>query len=224
MSTEIYSFPQGPNERFNFLRTAYVLFDSNATVWSISIERMTSFSVNSGKFFEKYDTASNQSSQSPGATAARNRAWDAVEVDLIDIYNHNLINNDLISTENKKALGIKLNEDAIFSLSVVPTTFPVVTLTTEGVGSLHVNYSDSETLGSHRKPDNVGFCELCCKIGDPAPASVDECTTRYNISRSHQSIDFQPEQSGKIIHAYPRWVNKNGKFGPWGNKISTRIP
>jgi hypothetical protein len=224
MSKESYSVPKGPNDCFNFQRDAITLCTANALAWGIPNEKIASITVLRVRYEEKYAIANNQSTQSPSATAARNDAWDKLEPELIYIYDHYLINNESILIADKEALHINLNENTSGGPAEAPTTVPVVVLSSEGVSTLNVIYSDSATPGTHSKPNNVAFCELCCKVGDPAPASIDECTTRFNISRSHQPIVFQPDQRGKTIYAYPRWVNKNGKIGSWGNRVSTIIP
>jgi hypothetical protein len=61
-------------------------------------------------------------------------------------------------------------------------------------------------------------------ISNELPASQAECTDRYNIGRSHESIVFAPEQRGKTLYGFARWVNRNGKLGPWSGLFSAIIP
>jgi hypothetical protein len=56
------------------------------------------------------------------------------------------------------------------------------------------------------------------------PVTASDCHDRNYVSRSHASITFENEQRGKILYAFARWVNKNGKYGPWSGMISALIP
>jgi hypothetical protein len=108
--------------------------------------------------------------------------------------------------------------------SPAPSSTPILTLVSEEISVLHIVYADSGAPNTHYKPANVAFCEICYKVGDPTPATIAECTERYNISRSHEGMVFTPQQRGKNIYTYGRWVNKNGKLGPWSNLVSAIIP
>lgn len=224
MSKESYCIPKGVFNRYNFQRDTVEQCKTNGVEWGVSPDKLTLLIARSNTYTKKYQVTANPTTQSPGATAARNTAWKELKISLIDIYDHHLINNESINIEHKKVLHINLNEEDPIVSSPPPTTTPIITLTTEGVSTLRIIYSDSDSLNTHKKPDNVVFCEICCKIGDPAPTSIDECLTRFNISRSHQIIVFKPEERGKIIHVYPRWVNRNGKVGTFGNKVTAMIP
>jgi len=147
-----------------------------------------------------------------------------LEPPLASLYNHYIINNDAIGAADKEALNVHFTGNGSGSSSPSPTSTPVITLISEEISVLHVVYSDSTAPGTHYKPGNVAFCELCYKIGDAAPTGIAECNERYNIARSHEGIVFTPSQRGKNIYVYARWVNKNGKVGPWSNLVSAMIP
>ena len=101
---------------------------------------------------------------------------------------------------------------------------PIVSLNAEEVSVLHVSYADAPTPSVHSKPNNVAFCELVYKIDVPAPASPADCPERANIARSHEPIVFEPLQRGKQVSAFARWVNKNGKQGPWSGVVTAFVP
>lgn len=99
-----------------------------------------------------------------------------------------------------------------------------MSLVAEEASVLHVIYSDPSAPGTHYKPANVAFCELVYKLGDPVPKNAGECPERYNVCRSHEGIVFTQDQRGKTIYAFARWVNKNGKMGPWSDLVKAIIP
>jgi hypothetical protein len=92
------------------------------------------------------------------------------------------------------------------------------------ISTLFVVFTDSATPASHAKPDNVAFCEINYKIDVPLPSGPEECPDEVNISRSHTAIVFTPAQRGKVVNGYARWVNKNGKIGPWSGLITAIVP
>ena len=223
MSKETYSIPTSPTSCYDFQKNVISLCILRAMTWGITPEKISNIKALSADYELKYSVANNRSTQSPAATAAREASWIPVKEALIDLFNHHLLNNDAISTEDKEALHIHLTGGGGGSVAPAPTTTPIISLTAEEISVLHVVYADSASPASHSKPDSVAFCEVVCKVSE-LPASPAECTDRYNISRSHESIVFTPEQRGKTLYGYARWVNRNGKQGPWSGMFSAIIP
>lgn len=224
MSKESYSIPKGPTARYDFQRNAITAFTANVAVWTIPVGKISTIAALRTSYELKYAVANNKSTQSPSATAARDAAWDLLEVALVDIYDHHILNNIAIAPADKELLHVHLIGGGSSSSSPAPTTTPIITLVSEEISVLHVVYSDSSAPNTHYKPANVAFCELAYKIDELPPKTVAECTERYNIARSHEGIVFAPEQRSKTVYAFARWVNKNGKMGPWGNLSSAIIP
>ncbi|ADQ81094.1 hypothetical protein Palpr_2965 [Paludibacter propionicigenes WB4] len=223
MNKETYSIPSTQSGQFEFQRNAITLLQTNCQQWQIPMDLPNRLIPLQTDYEQKYSVANNRSTQSPAATTARNAAWDALKAGLSSLYNEYLLNNQLISAADKDALQIHYITGG-GSPSPAPATTPIINFVAEEISVLHVVYSDSATPGVRAKPANVAFCELICKIGDPAPTDIYECTERYNIPRSHDAVVFAPEQRSKTIYAYARWMNKNGKFGPWSNMVSAIIP
>ena len=223
MSKETYSIPTGPSTCYDYQKAIINLCTMNAAAWGIPIDKLNTIKALSIDYDLKYNVANNRSTQSPAATAAREASWIPVKEALSDLFNHYLLNNDSISTEDKEALHIHFTKGGGGSPASAPNTTPIISLTAEEISVLHVVYADSASPASHSKPSSVAFCEVVCKINE-LPASPAECTERYNISRSHESIIFTPEQRGKTLYGFARWVNKNGKQGPWSGLFSAIIP
>jgi hypothetical protein len=224
MSNETYCIPAGPTARYDFQRNAITLCVANAAKWTIPETELTAIAALRTVYELKYGVASNSNTQSPAATAAREAAWKPLGSALTDLYDHHILNNPAISADEKESLNVNFRSGGGGPPTPAPTSTPVVRLMCEEISVLHVIYSDSGSTGTHSKPANVAFCELCYKVGDTPPAVIAECTERYNITRSHEGIVFAPAQRGKTIYTYARWVNKNGKFGPWSNMVTALIP
>jgi len=224
MSKETYSIPASPSGRFDFQRNAIDLFIANATAWGIPAEKLTAIAPKRTDYELKYAVTNNRSTQSPAATAARESAWVVLQPALSELYDHHVLNNDDISANDKEALHIHYLGSGGSTTSSAPTTTPIVTLAAEEISVLHPVFADSASPASHSKPANVAFCEINYKIDAPAPAIPAECPERANITRSHEAIVFSPEQRGKTVYGFARWVNRNGKFGPWSGLFTAIIP
>ena len=224
MSKETYNTPTSPSACYDFEKEVIGLCVLNATAWGIPPEKISFISALRTDYELKYSVTNNRSTQSPAATAAREAAWSPLKEGLIDLFNHYLLNNDAISTEDKEALHIHLTGGGGGSSSPAPTSTPIISLTAEEISVLHVVYADSASPASHSKPLSVAFCEMCYKIDGASPVSPTECTERYNVARSHEGIVFASEKRGKTLYGFARWVNRNGKLGPWSGIFSAIIP
>jgi len=144
-------------------------------------------------------------------------------VALIDLYDHDILNNDDIPAASKDALHIHYTTSGGGTPASAPTTTPIVTLAAEEISVLHVIFADSAAPGSHSKPTNVAFLELVYNVNAPA-VTPEDCTQRTNISRSRETLVFEPAQRGKVVNAFARWINRNGKTGPWSGSITAIVP
>jgi len=220
---EIYTIPLNPTKFFDFQGNAIRLCTINADAWGINEGNLTVTTTNGADFERKYGVANNKSTSSVSNTALRNAAAELLRTNLIDLYDHSILNNDDISAGDKKALHINYLGGGT-GITPAPVTTPMVTLACEQMSVLHANYSDSATPGTHAKPKNSAFCELWYNVGGTPPEGPGDCTVRCNISRSHQRIVFEPQDRSKTVYGYAHWVNKNGKTGPWSGLITAIVP
>jgi len=224
MSQESYCIPTGPNARYDYQRNIITRCIIASVVWGITAPKLAAIATARSDYELKFAIANNRSTQNPSSTAARDAAWDVYVPLLIDLLNHNIINNPLITAADKVALNINPNTSSASMSSDAQATAPIMNLVAEEAAALHVVYADAAAPSTHSKPGSVAFCEVACKIGDPAPVVIADCPERINISRSHAGVTFEPQQRGKTIYAFARWVNKNGKQGPWSGMVTAIIP
>ena len=128
MSKESYSIPTGPTPRYDFQRNAIEICTTNATAWKISAERITKIAPLRADYEIKYIVTNNRNTQSPAATAAREAAWTLLEIALVDLYNHDILNNDDISAEGKNTLNIHNTAVGGGTPAQAPTTTPMLNL------------------------------------------------------------------------------------------------
>ena len=198
-----------------------------AIAWGVDTPRLTAISPARTLYELYFKVTANPSTQSPAATAMRNAAFDKYLVLIKDLYDHCLINNDAISAEDKLALNIHTPAGGSTAKKEVEIiTTPVVMPVSEEIAVLHFVYSDSASLTTHSKPAGVAFLEIYAKEGlsTAPPATPSDCLLRYNITRNHEAITFEPEERGKTFFGFARWVTAKGKAGPWGGMFSAIIP
>lgn len=224
MSQETFSIPSGPSAQHEFAANAVNLVTAQSKDWGVPDAMVTTLTKSFTDYDSKYAVTNNPATRSPTATTARNAAWEDVNTDLNDLYKHYLLNNTDVTPAEKEALHINVSSGGGGS-APTPTTAPIVALTSEGIGALRVIYSDSSAPGTHYKPDNVAFCELRYQVGgETAPSTPANCTESANISRSHAALQFEPLQRGKAVYVFARWVNRNGKTGPWSGMVTAIVP
>jgi len=224
MAKESYSIPISPSECYDVSNTVLRMLIKFGAQWKVPAPVITDFQTLMDGYNSTYQVASNRSTQSPGATAARKAAWSNTKPLLVEIYNSYLVNNPDISVSDKEAMGIFVINQGGKTPYPAPTTIPNITLSSEQISLLYVLFNDSATPSSHAKPEGVAFCELRYKIDGASPTSPEECSQSAYVSRSHEAIVFEPSQRGKVVYGYARWINRNSKTGPWGGLVTTVIP
>lgn len=224
MGQETYNIPTTPNACFDYQRNLITRCIAGATAWGITPAKLTALAPFRTAYETAFLAASNTGLQNPAATAARDASWVAYLPYIEDLLKHNILNNVAISAADKVALAIHTTGGNTTAPAPAPATMPIVSLVPEEAAALHVVYADAATPSIHSKPANVAFLEVVYKFDAPAPASPAECHERINVSRSHEAIHFEPTQRGKTIYAYARWVNRNGKQGPWSGQVMAFVP
>ena len=224
MSQELFSIPASPTAFFDYQRNLVTRCVASATLWALPTAKMTAINAARATYEAAYYAAVNDTAKNTQLVVTRDAATETYKPLLEDLLRHNIVNNAAIAPADKVALGIHTTGGNTNTPAAAPANAPLVNLVTEKQAALYVVYSDPSSPTSHSKPTNVAFCELVCKVGDPAPASPTDCPEKHYVSRSHEAINFEQKQRGSKIYAYARWVNKNGKQGPWCSLITTIIP
>jgi len=224
MSTENYSIPPitSPVSCFDFERNALNRANANATVWGIPVDVLSDLALKQNIFEQKYLITSNSATSSSAATSDRNGAWAELLNPLENLYNKYIINNSALSDADKAAMHIHEQGGRNVTPYAAPVTSPLVALVSEESSILHLIYSDPTAPNTHYKPAGVAFCELVYEVGK-VPATPGECTECFYASRSHIGIVFTSDQRSKTIYSFARWVNNNGKYGPWSTMITAVI-
>lgn len=76
---------------------------------------------------------------------------------------------------------------------------------------------------SKGRPGGVMGCEVWLKIGDPAPADLDECEYLDLATRCPYTVHFAGWDAGKTAHFLGRWVSTRGAKGPLSETASVTV-
>jgi hypothetical protein len=127
-----------------------------------------------------------------------------------------------VTNADRTGLGLPARDDTRTAIPV-PTSRPIGRLESN-IGLRHiVQWADDQTPHARRKPEGVHGCELCLKIGDPAPVDDSTATHRVVDTATPYVYDFDPADAGKTAYWMLRWVNPKGEAGPWGVVVSGKI-
>jgi len=176
--SEIYSIPTSPTAFFNYEQSINAYLVAATTRLTLPAAKMTAIAAKQALYEPAYRITANSGTQNPVTTADRDQKAADLQLLMVDLLDHNIINNLLLTDADRAALHINSTSGRGGTVTPASTTAPIISLVTEEQGAIHVIYSDPAAPGTHYKPAGVAFCELCYKVGDPAPATVAECTER----------------------------------------------
>jgi len=161
-----------------------------------------------------YDASVNPMTKSKGTTIARDACMNDIFHPALDIiYTKYLLNNPLISAEDKAAMGIHSP-----NVNRKPTpdvdTSPIMKVT-NGESLYQIFMMRNAVTNRIGKPKGVFFCEIWYKIGGDEPTDFSDTTKKRNLKNSGSSIVFDMADKGKMVYYFARWVMKSGAWGPW---------
>lgn len=131
--------------------------------------------------------------------------------------------NPSVSNENKVAIGIRLN-DPVPTPIPPPTTVPVLTIRNAAPYTHIMDWADSDTPTTRRKPAGATGCVIMRAVG-LAPATLPSQATWEGMFARVPVLmsSFNPADVGKWATYFARWVNAKGEEGPWAAPVSQII-
>ena len=219
---DIYSISK-VHSKFNKQQKIVIkLIQAKGKDWGMLETAITAIVGTQTAYTPLYDTSVNPITKSVGNTLLRNDYQDKTFYPALDgVYTKYLINNPLISVDDKAAMGIHSPNTNHTSIQNV-TTSPIMKVTNGESLYQIITMRNAETnrIG---KPPGVHFCEIWYKIGDPAPTDFSEANIKKNIKKSGTSILFDMADKGKMVYYFARWVMESGEWGPWTKLFSCII-
>ncbi len=204
-----------------YQKNAVPIFIAKATTYGILPAAITNLALMTVKWNGYVSACELDSTKGTGATENRNLyqpIYAAAIRSIIELY---LLNNINVLPADALTLNIHTPTGKKASVSAPTSTVRVVVSYKEAL-AMYFSYVDSVT-GKRARPKGVAFVQIVYTVDVVPPASVDACMGNVFINRANNKITFASGDVGKKAYCFGRYVNSNGKFGPWCAMFSATI-
>ncbi len=86
-----------------------------------------------------------------------------------------------------------------------------------------LRYADAETPNRKRKPPGVMLLQLHANVGPTINMDLRTARPLGDFSRQPIRIEWLPEDAGKTVTYFARWVSRKGLKGPWSLPVFMMI-
>jgi hypothetical protein len=191
------------------------------TGWNIPDAAIAEITTRRGNAAAALETAKNETTRTPVATAQCREAFEALAAALRDFKRRYFLSPPLVDSDYV-ALGLKPH-DGTPTPSGPPTA--QVTVETYLVGRHELGIRIVYVTGSPGDPANKGY-RIWYRVaapGETPPAGPKDLRESFFTKRKKDLIGFDFEDSGKTAY-FAVQVENDGKKGPWGPLVSALIP
>ena len=215
------NIPELASEFDLYQKNAVTIFIAKATTYGILAAALTDLAPMTVKWNGYVAACEIDGTKGVGATENRNLyqpIYAAAIKSIIDLY---LLNNvDVLPAD---ALTLNINTPSGKKVSIpAPTSTVVAKVSYKESLALYLAFRDSET-GKKARPKGVVFVQVNYIVDVVPPVSVAICLTGVFINRANNKITFASTDVGKKAYCFGRYVNSNGKYGPWCAMFSATI-
>jgi len=213
--------PTKPVEFDVYQKSAEPIMEAKAIAYGILPAAITAIMPIKEKWDGLVAICDSGNTKGPGATANRNKYFPTYRNALLSILNLYLVDNDNVTAADKLAFHIHTPSGS-------KTSIPAPTSTVHGVVSYmeplaqYFDFVDTVS-GKKGKPAGVAFVELRYVVDTVPPASVFDCPMSIFVCRSNIKALFVSSEVGKKAYYFGRYINRNGKVGPWCAMFSATI-
>jgi hypothetical protein len=191
------------------------------TGWNIPASALTELTTLKGTAATALETAKNETTRTPVATAQCKEAFDALTAFMRDFKRRYFLSPPLLDSDYI-SLGLKPHDPAP-TPSGIPTA--QVTVETYLVGRHELGVRIIYVVGSPSDPANKGYriWYTVVALGETPPANPDDLRKSFFTKRKKDVIEFDFGDSGKTAY-FAVQIENEGKKGPWGPLVSALIP
>jgi hypothetical protein len=191
------------------------------TAWNIPQSAITSLQTLSQTASTALETAKNETTRTPVATAKCKEAFDALIAGMRDFKKRYFLTPPLLDSDYI-SLGLKPH-DTTPTTSGTPTA--QVTVETYLTGRHELGVKIIYVTGSATDPANKGYRIWYAVVapGETPPTSPDDLRKSFFTKRKKDVIEFDFGDSGKTAY-FAVQIENEGKKGPWGPLVSALIP
>jgi hypothetical protein len=190
-----------------------VVCTARQTGWNIPAMALTELTTFRGNAATTLETAKNETTRTPVATAQCKEAFDALTAFMRDFKRRYFLSPPLLDSDYI-SLGLK-PRDPIPTPSGTPTA--QVTVETYLLGRHELGVRIIYVVGSPTDPANKGY-RIWYSVavpGETPPANPDDLRKSFYTKRKKDVIEFDFGDSGKTAY-FAVQIENEGKKGPWG--------
>jgi hypothetical protein len=194
---------------------------TSAAAWGIPAAVLTELNGLIQAAENALETAQNETTRTPVATAQCKAAFEALTAKMRDIKKRYFLTPPLTDADYI-ALGLKPH-DTTPTQSGTPTA--QVTIETYLLGRHELGVKIIYVTGSPTDPANKGYRIWYSVIGpgETPPANPDDLRKSFFTKRKKDVIEFDFGDSGKTAF-FAVQIENEGKKGPWGPMVQALIP
>jgi hypothetical protein len=195
--------------------------NTKLTDWNIPYSALSELSTRKDTARIALETAKNETSRTPVATAQCKEAFTALTDFMRDFKRRYFLSPPLVDSDYI-SLGLKPH-DPIPTPSGPPTA--QVTVETYLLGRHELGVKIIYVTGSATDPANKGYRIWYCVVGqgETPPANPDDLRKSFFTKRKKDVIEFDFGDSGKTAY-FAVQIENEGKKGPWGPLVQALIP
>ena len=213
-----------PNSRNGMLALAddwISVCAARQTGWNIPAPALTELTALRGSAATALETAKNETTRTPVATAQCKEAFDALTGFMRDFKRRYFLSPPLLDSDYI-SLGLKPH-DTTPTPSGPPTA--QVTVETYLQGRHELGVKMIYLTGNASDPANKGYRIWYSLVatGETPPANPGDLRTSFFTKRKKDVIEFDFGDSGKTAY-FAVQIENEGKKGPWGPLVNALIP
>lgn len=181
--------------------------------YGLSAGNATTIQDSVDDFSDAYDLANNPATRT-GPTVSDKDAKRVFMLQIVRPFSQQVRNNSGVSNENKLALGLTIR-DTVPTPIAAPVTQPLLSILAATPLEHTIRFSDAASPDKRAKPFGVKGLLLFRFVGDNAPADYSDWHFVGLATKNPFPSSFASGDATKRAQYVARWVNGNGKVGPW---------
>ncbi len=205
-----------------FQANLLAILQPNIAIWGILPADFTTLTTSQSPWTTAFAKASNKQNRTSADVQAKDDARHAYEKTLRNFVAQWLARNPKVPDSERERMGLTVRDTKRTLAAAIALGHPTASVNFSVRLQHTIHFTDANS-SNKAKPEGVHGCEIWCKIGDPMPKDATELTYLATDTRTPYIATFTGAEAGKTVHYWLRWVNNNGKPGPWSSLVSAMV-
>lgn len=204
-----------------FVNNFQTLIGASPTSYTLSAPDATAITAAYTSWHAAYLAAINPTTRTKATVATKNLQKTNV-MNVVRSYAATIRASHAVSDALKIGLGIHVR-DAAPTPVPPPSTAPMLSLLSQGIGTQVVHAADETTPSKRARPAGTIGLVLFRTIAAEAAPNPDGTQFVTLLMRPDFTAALDPADNGKTATYFARWSNSRGELGPWSEGLVARI-